>query len=89
MCAFVGAYVARGRMGGGAFRKPLSILKIHALPFFNAVLFLFRKKVALHSAAAVRKRAVWCAEAARSGLKAEEKQIDNFHSPFFTSGLTL
>lgn len=51
---------------GGDFRKPLSILKIYALPFFNAVLFLFREKVALRSAAAVRKRAIQCAEVARS-----------------------
>lgn len=58
-----------GGWEGGAFRKPLSILKIHALPFFNAVLFLFREKVALYSAAAVKKRAVRCAEVARMQKK--------------------
>lgn len=74
LCVLLSVHMLRGG-GWGGFRKPLSILKIHALPFFNAVPFLFREKVALHSAAAVRKRAVRCAEAARSGRNAEEKQI--------------
>lgn len=58
--------------GRGGFRKPLEF-KNSCSAIFQRRSLPVSRKVVLHSAAAVRKTAIRCAEAARSGQKAEEK----------------
>lgn len=59
--------------GAEAFRKPLSILKIHALRNSCSTLPLL-----------LAKRAAQLAEVARSGRNAEEKMMEIFICPAFT-----